>query len=602
MKGLFKFLFGIIIFLVITIGIPVGILYYSIVDNTDDTPKELYTADVTLEAQLTSLIDRAFDLEDKDYIDITFTEAEINKMIYAIIRDSTNSSYAPNSSCTTDACRYIMTEEFTAPVLGDVKMHVKGIYATVKDDQLGIYVTMEAMGIKTRAKLEATFNETADAFIIKFETLGLGRSNLLSGVASQAMFWVLNQMDFTATVINQKFAEMNLPFELDMENFSLVIDKDNVNDLLKQIISADDMDESNEKAMLSELFTSLTAKENGLVKFGVFGNSFGIRFDLEKFRVAESLLTLDPRIMNFDEDLFIQNKVQGFIISNLVPTASSKMVFTNLEFNQIIYSQSNGYDQFKLDLTIPNSTSTIKFEILGILIDFNASDVEIRINVNLNGLETSIKLVGDIVNNDSATVEIRIRNQITLGEDVDEIAGEYVVANSSLIMGMLGDNMGDLGVLSYNPTQNAFVLSASSFTQLMALDGSNVSPLTVNRLKIVNNALYVYASIDAADPLSSVIGNATNAISGALANNTLTSGDFNTTDPDEAALIDNFINILDDVADGLTNDTLSEETTTEFIELLNQMSEENRNTFLDNLESTSGSSDLLDLYDSLFGR
>ena len=602
MKGLFKFLFGIIIFLVITIGIPVGILYYSIVDNTDDTPKELYTADVTLEAQLTSLIDRAFDLEDKDYIDITFTEAEINKMIYAIIRDSTNSSYAPNSSCTTDACRYIMTEEFTAPVLGDVKMHVKGIYATVKDDQLGIYVTMEAMGIKTRAKLEATFNETADAFIIKFETLGLGRSNLLSGVASQAMFWVLNQMDFTATVINQKFAEMNLPFELDMENFSLVIDKDNVNDLLKQIISADDMDESNEKAMLSELFTSLTAKENGLVKFGVFGNSFGIRFDLEKFRVAESLLTLDPRIMNFDEDLFIQNKVQGFIISNLVPTASSKMVFTNLEFNQIIYSQSNGYDQFKLDLTIPNSTSTIKFEILGILIDFNASDVEIRINVNLNGLETSIKLVGDIVNNDSATVEIRIRNQITLGEDVDEIAGEYVVANSSLIMGMLGDNMGDLGVLSYNPTQNAFVLSASSFTQLMALDGSNVSPLTVNRLKIVNNALYVYASIDAADPLSSVIGNATNAISGALANNTLTSGDFNTTDPDEAALIDNFINILDDVTDGLTNDTLSEETTTEFIELLNQMSEENRNTFLDNLESTSGSSDLLDLYDSLFGR
>lgn len=602
MKGLFKFLFGIIIFLVITIGIPVGILYYSIVDNTDDTPKELYTADVTLEAQLTSLIDRAFDLEDKDYIDITFTEAEINKMIYAIIRDSTNSSYAPNSSCTTDACRYIMTEEFTAPVLGDVKMHVKGIFATVKDDQLGIYVTMEAMGIKTRAKLEATFNETADAFIIKFETLGLGRSNLLSGVASQAMFWVLNQMDFTATVINQKFAEMNLPFELDMENFSLVIDKDNVNDLLKQIISADDMDESNEKAMLSELFTSLTAKENGLVKFGVFGNSFGIRFDLEKFRVAESLLTLDPRIMNFDEDLFIQNKVQGFIISNLVPTASSKMVFTNLEFNQIIYSQSNGYDQFKLDLTIPNSTSTIKFEILGILIDFNASDVEIRINVNLNGLETSIKLVGDIVNNDSATVEIRIRNQITLGEDVDEIAGEYVVANSSLIMGMLGDNMGDLGVLSYNPTQNAFVLSASSFTQLMALDGSNVSPLTVNRLKIVNNALYVYASIDAADPLSSVIGNATNAISGALANNTLTSGDFNTTDPDEAALIDNFINILDDVADGLTNDTLSEETTTEFIELLNQMSEENRNTFLDNLESTSGSSDLLDLYDSLFGR
>jgi hypothetical protein len=38
MKGLLKFLFGIIIFLVVTIGIPLGISYYYFVDNVDESP------------------------------------------------------------------------------------------------------------------------------------------------------------------------------------------------------------------------------------------------------------------------------------------------------------------------------------------------------------------------------------------------------------------------------------------------------------------------------------------------------------------------------------------------------------------------------------
>ena len=602
MKGFFKLIFGIIIFLVITVGLPLGILYVSIQDSVDEAPTDLYAADVTLSGEMTNLLNRAFDLDGKDYLSLTFTEDEINRMIFASVRDSLNPDYLPSDTCTTDECKYIQVMAVEVPVLGSIQASVNNIYVSLEDDLFALYITMDLAGIKTRAKLIASFSENDDYFVLTFVNLGLGRMNLLGGLGNTIMTTVLDQMDLNDEAINDMLEEKGFPFELDLANSSMLISKDKISDLIEQFINPTEMEASNEKDMLSELVLSLASKDNDLVDIGVFDGTFGVRFDLTKFEVDPSISSLNTAVMTFDETIFIQNKVQGFIFSNLVPTADSKMIFTNLEFNQMLYSQSSGYSAFVVEIPIPETESTVTFEVIGILLDFNADNVEIRININLNGLITSLKLTGTLINNNSAVVGIQINEQITLGQDIDEVVGDYITANSGLILGMLSENIGDLGFMSFSEIDHAFVLNAASFTQLMAIDGTNVTPLTVTKLNIVDNALEVYVSIDPSDPLASIINDATTALNNVLSSNDFTIDDFVTDDEEQQAVIEALISSLDTIADGLTNGTLTEEDTTELIEIIGNMSPENQAIFLDQLEDDAASADLLALYDSLFGK
>jgi hypothetical protein len=602
MKFLLKLILGLLIFVILAVGIPLTILYFTISDSTDNAPTELYTEDITLDAELTKLMNEGFDLENKDLIDFTFTEDEMNKIIFSVIRDSINKEFSPNSTNKTDANQNIMTTYIQVPVLGKKKVIVKNIYSEIENDELGLYVTMNLLGIKTRGKMIAKFSEDANNFKIKFETLGVGKSNLLSGIANKALLYILKKTEITENTINKMFEDKKLPFLFEMDDFSININKDEMNLLLKKVINPDGMEESSQKEMLTELLNTLTSKENDLTDFGVFGSSFGIRFDLKKFKVDESLVTLNTSVTEFNKNLFIKNKVQGFVLSNLSSPSSSKIVFTNTEFNQIVYNQSNAYESFKINIPIPKTTSNINLDVTGIIMDFNADDVIIRININLNGLKTSIKINGDIVLNNGPEVRIKLADTISLGEDIDEAQADYIKANTDLILSLLGDNINDIGVMQYVKTLKSFVISAASFEQLMKVEGTNQTPLTVNKIKMIDNGIEVYAAADPGADLFNTINEVTTIINDVLATNDLTAADFDITDPNEAEVVNNLINNLDTIAEGISNNTLTEENTNQLIDVIGSLSEENRQTFLNNIEESSNSSELLDLYNSLFGK
>lgn len=601
MKTIFKILFGLIVFVVLLVGVPFAILYFSIHDETDDTPLELYTETVTMESELSVLFDEGFDLEDKDYLNLTFTKDQLNKIIYAMVKDSMNESYNPNLANGTDENKYIDYMEIEVPVLGTQKVLIKSIYADISNDQLYLYMPMKLFGISTRAKMALKFDETSESYIFDFESLGLGKADLLKGFASDLAFKVLDQVDFSADKINEELDKKGIPLAFDLKNFAIEVKKEELNSLLKTFIETDEMDESNEKNMISELVTLLTRPENDLAEIGIFDSSFGIRFDLTKFAVSEDITTLSDEIKTFDQASFIQYKTQGYVISSLGSTQNSKITFSNLEFNQLVYDYSNGYEDFKFSFPIPGSLTNISFEVIGILIDFNSSDVDIRVNINLNGMITSILLNGTLDQSDDQEILINIGDDISLGQDLTEEVGDYILASSSLLIGMLGDNMNSLGVMSYSSDLNAFIIKADSFEKMMAVDGSNVTPLEVNKIKIVDDKLEVYASVPLG-PLSLVLAGATNDISNALANNTFTEGDFNTTSPEQEEAVGNLLTTLNDISDSITNDTLTDEQKDQLINDLNNLSSENRNIFLNGLEESSGSSDLLGLYDSLFGK
>lgn len=605
MKGLLKFLFGIIIFVVITVGIPLGISYYYLVDNVDESPLELYEDTVTFDSELTALFNESLNLTDKTSIDFTFTEDELNKLIFALIRNSGNPNFNPNSD--DEANKYLYTFDLAelntgVEFLNGKKIRVKNVYAKIENDQLYLYLTMSALGVNSRAKVSVSFEENADAYKMIFKTLGVGKANMLSGFGSEIMMKVLDQLEFSENTFNDVFEQENLPFEIDFADFSVSIDKTKLQMLVQQLINPEDMADSSEKEILQEFVATLSSKDNDLVNFGIIGgDEFGIQFELTKFMVTPSMMVLDPSVTTFDETTFIMNKVQSFIISNLVPAADSKMSFSNNDFNAILYDQSSGYSAFQLTIPIPNSTSTFAMNIEGILVDFNPNNVAFRINIDLNGLPTSILITGTIAQNDGATVRIVIDDTISLGQDGAEVLGDYIVAESSLIISMLGDNIQDMGIMQYDSLTNSFIMTAASYEQMMKVAGTNEAPLTVNKLKIVDNAIEVYCSASPADPFFNALTQATNAIETAITNTNLDAGDFVATTPEEQAAVTELLDAFDTVTDGLTGGTLTEEDTSALIDSINELSPENQQILLDNLEDNAASADLIALYDSLFG-
>ena len=602
MKTLLKFILGILIFLIVVIGIPLGILYYNIVDKNDEAPIELYTDDVTFSSELTKLFDASLDLENKDSIDFAFTEEDLNKLIFAIVKDSINEQYQPNKTSPTDDEAYIESTTLNLPILGKKKVLIKHIYAEINGKNLELYVTMDLLGVKSVAKLIASFEEEDDYFKITFLTVGLGKMNLLSGLGNKIFKEALKLGNTTEDSINNNFEQKNLPLEVNLEDNELKISKDKINQLILKFVKLEDMADSKQSSMFNAFINILASRENDIINFGLVNNKLGLSFDLEKFRVDPSFAVLSEDIKTFNKTSFMQNKVQGYIISNLTNPQAAKITFTNKELNQIIYDQSNGYEEFNISIPLPNSASAFDITIKGILLSFTNTGLTIRVIMNLNGLDTSLFINGTVENNNTDTVTIKINDEITLGQDIDEVTGEYITGNSDLILSLLGDNIDDMGIMSFDYESKSLVLSAESFTQLMAVDGTNVTPLIIDRLNVINGGIEAYSEVDVTNPLYLPITVSTNAIQTALEANNFTTSDFDTTDPEEAENVNTLLTSLNDVSDGITNGTLTDVQTSNLINNYNSLSADNQDAFITKLESESASPDLITLYESLFGK
>lgn len=601
MKTLIKLILGIIIFLIVIVGIPVALLLYNISDKTDDTPHELYSENITYSDTLGDLISDSFNLENKDSLDITFSEDELNIFIFGLIKEYINDTYNPTKVNPSDEEAFIQnTASFKVPVLGDRKVVIKSAYAQINDGQLEVYITLDLLGVKSRAKLITTFSEDTDNYIVTFKNVGLGKMNMFSGVGKWIITNGLKINDSTENKINDDLKAKNLPFVLDLKNQLVNIPKGDINLLINKLLDPSTVDDDGQAKMMTSLMDLLSNKDNDLINFGIANEKFGLSFDLTKFKVEDNLKNLDTEVKIFDSNLYMKNKVQGYIISTLFDTNQSKMYFSNLDLSKIVYDQSNGYEDFTVEIPLPNSTSTFKFEVKGVILSFNESNVEIRIIINLNGLTTSLLLNGTIQNNNTSVVSIVINDTITLGQDDDEVVSEYVTANSDLILGLLGSNIDEMGIMEYNSDNKSFILSADSFTQLMKVEGTNITPLTIEKLKIVNGGLEAYAKPEGL--LNIPVAASSFSMSNTLEVNDFVLSDFDTTESTELEKVNALLDSLDSLATKIQNNDIEEVDTDLVIHLFNQLNNINQEAFIDGIESESGSAELVGLYDLIFGK
>lgn len=591
-KFLLKFVFAILIIALVAIGT----IFVLISDSTDNAPIDLFDSSITLDSELSNKINSSFNTMDESYsLDFDFSEDEINKIVYGVIKEKLNNNYNPKNA-TTDEEKYILEAvklPSSIPVVGNKKVVIKNAYIEMSEKGLNFFVTANALGIiKTRVGFGFELKTEEDRYEFVITKLSLGKINLMSSFGKKVFNTVLSSVDFDEKKINDLLEENNLPFTFKLDTMSLVMSKNSIGDLLKGII----VQEENDNTMFTELLGLLTNSENEMIKIGTFtsgeNKSFGLKIDLNKLKVEESEITLNPEIaLAFDQNLYITNKTQTFIMNNLVSSLNKKITFTELEFNKLIYNNSNGYEGFGVSIDVYDGAK-FSFKIDGIILSIKENGVTIDLILDLNGMKTkaSIKTIAhQIVDSE---IELEMPSQINIGS---------LSISSSFIKDIFKTSLNDFKVLEYDEVQNKLLIKAETFKSLMD-QGGGETPLEISKLELGNGILNAYVTFTDAS-LANTIDIATNAINNALSND-LDLSTLDISDEKQALVVEEVEEKLDEVKNILTNNPseLNEEVVEELVSAINELSSDNQDLLLTQIALNANSSELEELYNELFGK
>lgn len=602
-KGIFKLIFGLLLTVIVLVGSVLAFVYFSIRDKTNEIPYELYSEDITFEDEVNNILFSSLDqFSENTELDVSFSEDNLNKLIFAIIRQN-YPNYLPTDDCDEFSCQVIAGTKIDLPVIGKRAVAVKGAYGKFVNQDIRFYVILDLGSIPSTIKLTLSFQENDGVYKLIIKRLSLGKLNILSGLGKIFLGPVLNAVGLSEEKINQVFEQKNIPLTFNQKELSFNFDKENLSEVIKKLLTPKDSTPSEENEMLMSLLDIFAS--NDLINFGFFDKNeikhFGIRLTLEKLSVKEERRSLPHNVQTpFNTEVFINNKTQSFILSNLV--SEPKLTFTNLDFNRIIYDKTNQYQDFKYEFTLPNG-KTFKISIDGILINFTKEEVVIDIIINMNDLITIMKIKSEVIDNNTNNVKLKIFELITLGEDEDEQVGEYISTSNLYLLNLLGDYLSELDIIKYDKTQHTFIIDSETFNSLINVTGTNDTPLiSVDAINILNG--YLDISITYQDPhLQDIINNVTTLINDLLTNHSVSMDDFDLTNPEQMEIVEGLIDTLDNISNTLSNnEELTPEQIDTLIDLINKLDDDNLDTFTNIVEQEISDDTLLELYDLLFGQ
>lgn len=604
MKKLIKFiLIFVLVIVLIAVGIVAGV-YISLSNNTDDTPYTLYSADANKSNIISSTLSSGFDLKDKNYIDITLNENELNLLVFCIIREKINDKYLPidkNEADYTNPANYVWN--FTLPsdvfLVGGKGVVVKSLYAKIEGDNLKLFAPAIVGNKQSCVELYLSFEETADSFLIKIDTLKVGKVNY-AGNGAKRILKIASKFGLTDESIEAKLSTDELKVNVDLQNLKIGVTKDSLGSFLDKMITDNISSDEVTASTLSSLAQMITSKENDMLDLGVFNDRFGIRCDMSKADVDDNQLLLNEKYQNFDEELYITTTTQSFAISN-ISSSEPKITISEEDFNAMIFAKSNGYQDFKVEFNIPSTDATIKLQVYGIEVNLDENTILINIMINLNGLKTVIEVSGSVSGNNTNRVLISINKEIKIGKGESDSTKSYIKAKSDFIKVLLAEKISEIEMMDYDEEANALVLSANNFNEMLSVSGGSALPVSAKKLALTDKGLDVYVEIN--NPLvQASLDIVTNAISDFLENTTLASSSFDTTDPAQEQAVNELLSIISTSSDAISAGDISEEDTNNLIEAIQMLSSDNKEVLYSSIEDSMLTSDLTSLYDQLFGK
>ena len=413
---LIKFLLKTILGLICLVLIFIVTIMILLSGSGNNPPLEAYKNNDTTENIITNSLNESLTkMKDTYSIDLSLDSDKLNKIIFNVIRDYFNSDYDPING-QTDKEKYInsfLSIPSNVPLLGGKELILKNAYVEFDNDKLIFNSDIDLFGfIKSRIYIEMTLNSDKDSIYLAINKLKLGKISMLNKNNTFALSIYKSFLDIEA--INSTLKEKNIPLTIDCDNLKIICLKKDLKNYIKNLVNTDD-------EFAKEFISIITDEKYDMLNANINNNSLNISLSLENLK-TDDLLVDESIKKEIDKDSFITNKTQNLLLSTL--TKENRITFSYLEFNRLIFTQTNSYKDLSFEPILYGETK-ILCSIEGIIMFYKDNDLYIKLIIDVSGLKTICLAKCIYTQINDLSFKICLSDTITLGKDL-EISSSFL--------------------------------------------------------------------------------------------------------------------------------------------------------------------------------
>lgn len=583
---LIKFLLKTILGLICLVLILIVTIMILLSGSGNNPPLEAYKNNDTTENIITNSLNESLTkMKDTYSIDLSLDSDKLNKIIFNVIRDYFNSDYDPING-QTDKEKYInsfLSIPSNVPLVGGKELILKNAYVEFDNDKLIFNSDIDLFGfIKSRIYIEMTLNSDKDSIYLAINKLKLGKISMLNKNNTFALSIYKSFLDIEA--INSTLKEKNIPLTIDCDNLKIICLKKDLKNYIKNLVNTDD-------EFAKEFISIITDEKYDMLNANINNNSLNISLSLENLK-TDDLLVDESIKKEIDKNSFITNKTQNLLLSTL--TKENRITFSYLEFNRLIFTQTNSYKDLSFEPILYGETK-ILCSIEGIIMFYKDNDLYIKLIIDVSGLKTICLAKCIYTQINDLSFKICLSDTITLGKDLE--------ISSSFLDTILKNSFDSLEFAKYDDKTSSIIINSSLFDKF--LTNSSISS-TLKVSKIYLDEYGLSCIIDLTDEkIKEKVETISKSLENILENKAIDLSKLDSSDDTQKEAIETINNSLNNISSIIKDPgkELTSDDTDKLIEAISSLSSENQKALASELENSFTEEDkqtLEELYNDLF--
>ena len=552
----------------------------------NNPPLESYKNNDTTENIITNSLNESLTkMKDTYSIDLSLDSDKLNKIIFNVIRDYFNSDYDPING-QTDKEKYInsfLSIPSNVPLVGGKELILKNAYVEFDNDKLIFNSDIDLFGfIKSRIYIEMTLNSDKDSIYLAINKLKLGKISMLNKNNTFALSFYKSFLDIEA--INSTLKEKNIPLTIDCDNLKIICLKKDLKNYIKNLVNTDD-------EFAKEFISIITDEKYDMLNANINNNSLNISLSLENLK-TDDLLVDESIKKEIDKNSFITNKTQNLLLSTL--TKENRITFSYLEFNRLIFTQTNSYKDLSFEPILYGETK-ILCSIDGIIMFYKDNDLYIKLIIDVSGLKTICLAKCIYTQINDLSFKICLSDTITLGKDLE--------ISSSFLDTILKNTFDSLKFAKYDDKTSSIIINSSLFDKFLA-NSSISSNLKVSKIYLDEYGLSCIIDLTN-EKIKEKVETISKSLENILENKAIDLSKLDSSDDTQKEAIETINNSLNNISSIIKDPgkELTSDDTDKLIEAISSLSSENQKALASEFENSFTEKDkqtLEELYNDLF--
>lgn len=393
MKKVLKIIFGIIGGTILLALLTVGIIFLMITSGRANPPEELYVEENAVFSFEDIYQKSLMNVKEDKQVKLTFTEEELNKIIYSAIVQGINENY-------------YKTEEDKV-IVDQNEFKIRSVYGEIKKGHIYLYAHVDSyIDAIINVKLELKQTETEFKLVVK--SLRLGKLSFISGLGRLIINKVVLPKFDLEKELNDALDDTDFPLEFSMEDLSFSINKEELKAKVSDLM-ATSIGEPSYSTLLAELVSAFIDRE-GVLNLGVSeANEAGLVIDISDFAYDGEITApkfdfedFASKLVTLDEHNILTNDNFGLIDSYLLVgyenlSEENKATIATYDFSSIGIINPSLHEGYSHIVTASeNLQDTVKADLYSEIADLSDGKIKINLNENtVNNVLASTPIIGD---------------------------------------------------------------------------------------------------------------------------------------------------------------------------------------------------------------